>query len=398
MEFPIPIRVLNKIERKVKSDKLSSKDKLRLIKVLVELWLRIYLEVEQYRSLNLYNRNVKYQYGNIHSKYLNQYYIVLNKKKLGPAILLKFLEDINLVDVNHKYSSGNFSKSYRYNPDVLFGNTILVDLDFDRLTKDMTTKEEWISKFPEQEKIINDCYSSKIDLESYFSWLDANKGKVLGEKIIHNKIVIKKLDASKTYLFKIKAVQFNLGVQWFQVADTGRLYSSVANLSNTAMCYLSVDGEEVVQIDASNSQPLLLSCHIDNEGYKKDVENGVFYEKLAIGLGFKGSGARNKAKQVSYRWIFFNNKAIPKKYVDVLNSIWPGLGQQINELKENNELWRLLQTTEADIFVIYAINCAYKCLTRHDSIIVRKEDKDKVIAELTAIYKTYGLSVTFSDK
>src|SRR6202012_5546333 len=73
---------------------------------------------------------------------------------------------------------------------------------------------------------------------------------------------------------------------WFFAADkvTGRVYHNACNLNRDLRPFLRVDGRALVEVDISNSQPMLLhTLYPDKERaeakrYKALVESGKFYE------------------------------------------------------------------------------------------------------------------------
>ena len=80
-------------------------------------------------------------------------------------------------------------------------------------------------------------------------------------------------------------------------------------------------------MDVKNCQPLLLSYLINHPAYKIDVENGVFYDKMAKALDLK----RVEFKLFSYRYIFFPNTPLKSgKIYNTLNNHYPGLIGEIN--------------------------------------------------------------------
>ena len=66
--------------------------------------------------------------------------------------------------------------------------------------------------------------------------------------------------------------------------------------------------KDVFELDVANCQPLLLASLVKNSEYQKDVENGVFYIRMAEKIGCSDK----KFKLLSYRYIFFSNKPLKK--------------------------------------------------------------------------------------
>src|SRR5690606_32544737 len=124
-------------------------------------------------------------------------------------------------------------------------------------------------------KLIDDLYLVNIDLEKLYWHLDQTIGMPYSNK------TDAVLTPAKAYSLKIQALKINLGIHFFSVSSTGRIYSSIANLPTVMLPFLELHNEKVVEIDAVNSQPLLLAGMINHPQFKADVEAGLFYEKMA---------------------------------------------------------------------------------------------------------------------
>ena len=103
---------------------------------------------------------------------------------------------------------------------------------------------------------------------------------------------------------------------------------------------------------------------------------------------------RNEFKILSYRWIFFNDKPIPKKYCDALDSVYEGLSQQINKIKAESKLWFRLQSLESSIWVETAKTLPFPSLIRHDQLIFEPQWKNLAIERIQNAYRKNGMKVT----
>lgn len=424
----IPVKVIETVDSLVSVMEISNSDKTRLKIKLIELWYKMYTYIQSVNktsSIEGYHGLDSSKFVNIPSSELNSHQIKIEGKVIHHHPLIDMLVDGNLIDVNDKYSSGNFSKSYRCNQDIFMFGLEYIKIDFSKMIKDNKTMEQWIKEYPNHSKLIKECYDAKIDLNKYFKWLHANKGKNLDGEGVERKNnkksvrdengkVVKKtmstgkekairytissegriLDDARIFDYQNDAIKYNLGILWFNVSSTGRFYSSLTSLQSAGVEFIKLSGQSVVQIDAKNSQPLLLNHFIDNPSYKADAESGCVYEKIAEYLGI----SRQEAKIKSYEKIFFSESLMSEKYVTMLNSIWGNLGTQINELKTTSLLWELLQGLEAEIFVNFAKDSLFKILTRHDSIIIHKQFKTMAVKALQKVYKSYNLKVTLDVK
>ena len=166
----------------------NEKDKQRLLQILLELWLQIYTTVNDFISVNenddFYGKKSK-RWVNIHYAILKPYQIKINNKLIQYSELVSILKELDIIAVNDKYSNlNNFTKSYRYNDNIFAKGYHSIKLNFNKMFKNSLTKEQWLEKFPERAKLINDCYEGKIDLKGYFRWILENENEVLGDKEI----------------------------------------------------------------------------------------------------------------------------------------------------------------------------------------------------------------------
>jgi hypothetical protein len=171
--------------------------------------------------------------------------------------------------------------------DFLELNFIEFEIDFNKIFENLKDKKYWIKKYPAYKKQINETYEVKINLTEYIKWITDNIGSEL-KPIINNGILERRfLTKERAYDYINDAIKINLGNIWFKVSDEGRFYNSTTNLSYTAIPHFTLKRRKVKEIDVVNCQPLLLCGLIKNKIYKKDVEDGIFYEKMANELGLK---------------------------------------------------------------------------------------------------------------
>lgn len=412
MTVPIPVLVIDSITDQITKDypTLQGNTKLKLFQVCCEMWLFILDEHETEKSKKekeFGDSKIDNIYANISREKFQKFQIKLNGKVFQYTEIKNLLIKSNLIEDNSKYKVGEFSKSYRPNPENKYLTYQLVDLDFKLFLKNENIIENLILENPKHAKLIKDLYLAKINLSTLLVDLQNGLGKKYTTK--SNKWNTKSwdviLDHKRLMAIMIKAIKINLGIHFFKEADTGRIYSSIANLPKLCLPHLTLNGNAVAEADAANCQPLLLSSLIDNAQFKQDCENGIFYEKMAFFLNIE----RDDFKVLSYAKIFFNNKKIDDKMAKNLDSVYPGLSEQINKYKANSDeeakamdqsqlLWNRLQSIEASIFIKVAKSLPYPVLTRHDSIIVSTEYKEKIKKALTKEFKKYNLNVKFKKE
>ena len=204
-------------------------------------------------------------------------------------------------------------------------------------------------------------------------------------------------------------VKINAGYLWFATSISGRLYTSFSNLNTEACPFLETNGQKLVEVDAVNCQPLLMSSLVNNSEFKKLVEDGLFYEYLTnihYKLGYnenelhkikdKHKDLRYNMKIASYREIFFNNNKISKKWKEYLPK---DVVDAINSFKDHSVntklLWYKLQKIESEIFLTVNKMLGCTSITRHDAILCTDEHKETAKQMLTDEFLKRGMNVTF---
>lgn len=420
MRIPIHTEIISVLHNQLTQDhrfiNLSSKQYQKLIRELITIWYFIYSE--QQTKVNKEEAATMFFFVNIHKYELSQFRLQLNKIDYKHSKLIDILQDCNLVICNEKFSfisnkasskyinkkkEDTHPKGYRINTTFLQNsNYTMFDIDFKKIFKNTRSKQYWLNQYPNHTHLINDVYASSIDLDKYLYWLQSNIGKELKTA---KKTIVK--DGKSIVLFEkqyltseridqyfLKALKLNFKNVWFAVSKEGRFYNSVSNIPSSAVPFMKIDGNDTLEIDIANSQPLLLSVLLSEKQnrYKKDVEAGLFYQKVADYMGI----TRSKFKQMSYQFIFFNDKQLKSGQIyDALQAIYPDLITEINEIKSKDKLACTLQRMESAIFVDKIGNLPFKKLLRHDQAVITQENYEAVKQELIKEYKNIGLKVTF---
>ena len=371
--IPIPVQVLHRLKSTIRLKHLDQKAENRLYQNLIELWFTIKVCHSAEKSkLEDSFRNRPYQsleniYTNIHRDKLTPYQLHVSGKKYNYSDLIAMLIEADTIEVNNHYSAGHFSKSYRPHSSISSAEISMIIVDLHRFVNFMSigcTRESALDEYPHLADHINAVWSTTIDLEDAFK-----------------RIADAQMSAADAYDYQLRALKIALGIHFFTEASTGRLYTSIANFPKLLLPCLRLNGQSLIEIDVCNSQPLLLTAFVDCPTYAADVQDGMFYDRLADALG----RTRDYAKRISFSKIFFNNAYVCGAVAIALDSIYPGLLTQINELKfsspqnaaiefangQYNFLWFKLQSLEADIVITAAENMyGTPFLTRHDSILI----------------------------
>lgn len=393
----IPTSIIDLLSDYIKIDtslNINEKQEQRLIKSLVELWYFIYTRQIEDKDVE----NLKF-FVNIDMKELHSLFrLKINKQDLTYKKLLDILEINNIVSINDKYKTGSFSKGYRIESDFLnTTNMTEFEIDFDKVFSNTKNKSVWLNLYPEHSHLIEDVYSSSISLDDYLKWLQDNEGIEL------KPVWLKKGGLRRRWLTKEAIYQhFNLALKlnlkniWFKVSDQGRFYSSISNIAYTATPFLLIDGMKTRDIDISNSQPLLMSILLpEHLEYKKDVESGILYEKVAEQYNKIQTKqvSRDHLKMLMMKLLFSPKLRMGGNLKKAMDSIYPGLVDAINKIKEDLVLSHKLQSIEADIFVEKIGKIKIKKLLRHDQVIVIESNYNLIEKFLILEYKKININL-----
>ncbi|UAB82416.1 hypothetical protein INR76_06555 [Marixanthomonas sp. SCSIO 43207] len=375
-ETLVPSQLLKNIDDSIKSlsgyNKYSIKQINRLKKSLISLWMYIY---ERQKASNVISYDM---YVNIGWKELKPFKLIIKGRIIQYSELISLLKEAEVIKINKRYRVDSFTMSYKI--DLSFLNTTHfteVEIDFKKIYRNLKSKEYWLAKYPRHCNIIESSYNVSVDLDSYIYWLRSNIGMALKPKCINGVVQKRKLTPEIAYSSVQKCLKVNFKNLWFKVSDTGRFYSNVVNLPSTAIPFISLfDRQGLTSIDITNCQPLLLATRVNSEEYKKDVCVGTFYDNLST----LTKRDRNWVKLQSFKYIFFNDNLLKSgELYNAMESIYPGVMDQINELKQKEKLWKVLQKLESKIIVErVGISAGLNVITRHDEILCYSENKIEI--------------------
>jgi hypothetical protein len=371
MNITIPTPLVDIIFQSINVDatfsSLTETQKQKVFNNCIELWLYIFSQQDDDK------------YINIHNSTLDKYYVKLDKK-YGYKYILNILEEAKILEINNKFkygnNIGNFPKSYRvlcnFTTDK---NTTEININLDKVFNNIQDKQYWIAKYPQYAHLIEDCYKTKIELNDWVSFLYANENMKLKSNIKNGFFKERYLNTNRIMDYIMRAIKINVNNLWFGMSAQGRFYSSVASLPSIITPFIRLDNQPVVSIDIPNCQPLLLSSIINNKDYKKDVENGVFYEKLGkIIYGEWNDDIKQKVKlQVMIR--FFNEDQLKTgDFFTALNFLYPGFIKELNLLKETNKIAHITHKMESLIMVDGVGSLNMNKLLKHDEVMIYKEN------------------------
>lgn len=163
--------------------------------------------------------------------------------------------------------------------------------------------------------------------------------------------------------------------------------------------YVFIGGEQTVEIDLTQSQPIILGKILEKEiginSYSSDVRKRDIY----ILISEKSGITRDEAKKVFYQIVFGKYDT---KYTDLFFFLFPDTEQYIRNIKKvyikdnpskkrHSNLSFILQQKESDIFrQVWGKLKKYKVpfLTVHDSVIIQSKNLNKYLPVITnELYK-----------
>lgn len=165
-----------------------------------------------------------------------------------------------------------------------------------------------------------------------------------------------------------------------------RLDSNITNMPSYLVDLIKKDND-LVEIDMNNSQMVFLADCINSD--KEDLKlfktlshSGELYPYILRELGLK---SKLDAKLRTFEVLFSSEKHNSTQTKEFF-SLFPSLKEEINEMKRNmghKNFAILLQKKEAELFIDGFYTKIKKkkmfCLTKHDSLIVKKSDLSVVM-------------------
>jgi hypothetical protein len=370
---------------------LTPINKETLINRLYHLWMRVEM-------------SGKGDWVNIKQTELDCFFIKIKNKKHKYTFLRDILVEMDLLRINHKYSADKtktkrgkaFSKSYITTKPTTFE---LIDFNFNiNLITTNKTKDYWLKLYTNHSEQIELIYLLDVDIKAADKHLDhlisiGYKNKK-GEPLTLEK---KYIHINHLKLIKNKLLYFSIDKQ------SGRFFSSITGLFSELRQFITLNGENLIELDIKNAAPLMLSHFINNDKYKKDVEDGIFYDKLTTKLyGVEPNTPdwkqyRHKTKERLFRTIFFNNKEL--KSGDLYKHIkleYNDLIDEINNIKQQELLWLKLQKLEVDIILDKLSRLNNNYISIHDAILIPPTFKHEFLLNLKQLFKEYNLKVSIS--
>jgi hypothetical protein len=182
-----------------------------------------------------------------------------------------------------------------------------------------------------------------------------------------------------------------------------RLDTNLTNMASILVDEICLQND-LVQIDLSNSQFVLLTnllqSHLSSSDYKLFKElsvSGKLYSYIARSLSLKS--AKN-GKSLMFEVMFSsrrNNSAYKKK----IRELFPSVVGWIDDYKKahgDNQFSIMLQRIESNLFIDNILKrlkkLKYFCLTKHDSLIVKRSDYEAILNIVKEEFNKIGLEYT----
>lgn len=288
---------------------------------------------------------------------------------------IDYLIDKQFIYLYKNYSVGIKSKTYRLTDyaKVTMYSSVNVDIPqklHDKIMK-YTDSAPYISDFI-KDRLIRSLYEVKIDYKKSKNWIQQNLDK-------HDLTYTSNMSAI-TKIFK-SDLHYTFDV-------FGRFHTNFTNLKREIRHnFLSINGNKLIEIDITNSQPFFLYIFMKNKGFKdfngfdKDVLSGKIYEQL---MEFsKENNITRKEVKVNVYSVLFGRTLTTNKWHILFNDLYPEVYQWIVNYKIKNRNYKIiaqeLQLLESNFIFntvapeIITYKEDIKFITIHDSIMVEEE-------------------------
>ena len=186
-------------------------------------------------------------------------------------------------------------------------------------------------------------------------------------------------------------------------STNNRLDTNLTNMANVLTKKIFTDND-LVCLDLANAQFAILADifqrDLDTEDFKSfrsEAVLGTLYEHVQENLNLE---SRKKAKVLVFELLFSKETNISEQKKE-LRELFPSVVDKVDDFKKENGYKKfsvMLQKREAEIFIDGILKLLKKkklfCLTKHDCIIIRRNDKQTVID----IMNKYFSKIKFEGK
>ena len=346
-----------------KEKKLKSAYVIDLVHTLI---LKYYFKKEN--LFHLSSLILKDKYG-----YLYNYYI-------------EWMTQNNILELVYNYQKGKNTRVYKLH-DVIISGKINRYKNFDKVLlkkyksaiSDVESEKQSSNKIlPEiKSKLINDLYSVEIQYEKSIYFLDST---------------LQDIDIYNRNKYSVECIKQNQ--LFYHFDDFGRFHTNFTILKSFIRknC-LKIDGDETIEFDIKNSQPLFLNLIINQEENvieQNELElfrlltiKGLFYDYLIENSNIK---EKKTIKECIYKVFFGKNSN--NKCDKFFKKFFPSIYDFIKEYKNKNKNYKILahrlQYLESNLIfnkIVKELADSHpeiKLITIHDSIVCAKKHKEIV--------------------
>ncbi len=396
------------------SEKLKSIDKKE-----VKFLEQYYYFITRISSNKIYNKKNKDDYVHLKFDYLRN---IINDRRI--IKVRDNLIKMNILEVNHSYQVGNYSKSFKLTDEYANTRSFSKHLISSNLTNKIHKNSfsdfsNNIDKTINLEDVLNNNNISMLTTtyDSYFfsKYKSLIEDITIEEKQVKDYLETLNLDNKQYYNYS-EAIERFIDKDFYIKIDirSGRVYTNITNFPSVLRKFLKYKNNELIEIDIANSQPLLFSLLLDDS--KKDVrlfkglcESGIFYDYFLekYNKKFEVNKDRSEFKKMFFHKVIFCKKYMNEVYPEskFFKTIFPNVWKSIYSMKveDYKNLPRQLQKKEADI-IIYTVakellENNIPVFTIHDSILTIKENVSSVKTKLLKVFESdYNIIPTLTIK
>jgi hypothetical protein len=221
-----------------------------------------------------------------------------------------------------------------------------------------------------------------------------------------NEFIINKKNAYKMYYTDVISKLSNKIFLGKRNERNKRLDTNLTNLCSE-LTDMIIEDNNLVQLDLMNSQFTILSYMLpksdlhDFRRFKTLCKDGKLYDYIKEELSLE---TKKEAKQITFELLFSSWRNTNPR-IKKMKELFPNVINYISDYKRENgdsEFAIMLQLKESEIFIddiwMTLKEDGFFALTKHDSIICKKEDENVIRDFITMYFDSIGLEGTLSNK
>lgn len=323
---------------------------------------------------------------------------------------IKDLVEMEVIETDNRYIKNEKSKAYRLTANYGDVKTMQVNIE----DKNIISKY-WNYKSEQKKRISGSNY------KHIFSCLEKVEIDYEAAKSFINNAALE-IEQFNSWNCSIDMIHYK---DWFFTVDrtAGRIHNNITNLPKDFRQFLRIKDKKLVEVDISNSQPLLLNILIsrylfryteysgnilpyvpqnsDLRLYKELTEQGKFYEYMMDKLSIIED--RSTFKVRIFREVFYGRENESEEWKQFMK-IFPTVAEVVSYYKKVNYkvLAIELQRIEADIMINSVVQKLAEqkiySLTIHDSILTTHDRLGEVEEIIVNEFMRYKLRPTLKIK